>query len=355
MTRVLFVSRSTLFTQAGGDTLQMEQTAKYLQKSGYRVTFYNGSPLEEEDYDILHFFNITRPADLLPFLNWKLPKVLSAIYIDYSEYDRLYRKGLAGRTARIAGSSGAEYLKTLARGVLGKDRMPPLSYITLGQKQSIQRVLEKCDLVITASQHEYEALASGFSFKCGHEIIPLGSEHLSAPAPYSGERSGVVCAARIEGLKNQLSLIRALNDSGIHLKIIGKPAANQMAYLEECQKEARSNVEFTGFMNQNDLALEFSKAKVHVLPSYYETTGLSTLEALKMGCQVVITARGGQKEIFGEHAFYCDPNDPGSIWEAINKALESKFDHSKWVWENFSSVAAAGKISDIYRSLLQQS
>ena len=46
---------------------------------------------------LFHFFDLTRPANILYHLN-KIaqPTVLTPILIDYSEYDRHHRKGLAG-------------------------------------------------------------------------------------------------------------------------------------------------------------------------------------------------------------------------------------------------------------------
>ncbi|MGB0175789.1 MAG: glycosyltransferase family 4 protein [Owenweeksia sp.] len=355
MIRVLFISRATLHSQAGGDTLQMEQTARFLHSQHCEVTIYRGEQVQEEDFDILHFFNLTRPADLLPFISWSVPKVISSIYIDYSEYDRKHRRGISRLPGKLTGSHGTEYFKTLARALMRKDRFPSFKYLLTGQKNSIRQILRSCQVIITASKQERDAITRDFNNTGRFEVIPLGIEHFPVPNDTGEKRSGVVCAARIEGLKNQLQLIRALKGSGIPLKLIGKAAENQPGYLARCRSEADSTMQFTGPVNRDELAEEFRKAKVHVLPSYYETTGLSTVEALRCGCQVVITKRGGQEEIFGDHAFYCDPDDPASIRKAIDEALSSDKDHSHWVQTNFSWASAAKKISDIYQSLLQNS
>jgi glycosyltransferase involved in cell wall biosynthesis len=56
------------------------------------------------------------------------------------------------------------------------------------------------------------------------------------------------------------------------------------------------------------------------LPSWFETTGLSSLEAAAMGCNLVITDKGDTKEYFGNHAIYCSPSSPDSIYAAVEKA-----------------------------------
>jgi glycosyltransferase involved in cell wall biosynthesis len=68
------------------------------------------------------------------------------------------------------------------------------------------------------------------------------------------------------------------------------------------------------------LLMYYQKAKVHVLPSWFETTGLSSLEAAAAGCTIVISDRGDAGEYFGDQAFYCNPASPASIYETISKA-----------------------------------
>jgi glycosyltransferase involved in cell wall biosynthesis len=87
----------------------------------------------------------------------------------------------------------------------------------------------------------------------------------------------------------------------------------------------------------------YQKAKVHILPSWFETTGLSSLEAAAMGCNVVITDRGDAKEYFGQNAFYCNPSCTNSIYKAVeqaslhrhNKKLQEKI-LSKYTWQQAS-------------------
>src|SRR5258705_7568286 len=98
MIRIAFITRSTLYSTPGGDTIQIDQTAKHLKKSGIAVDILQtDSKINYNEYNLLHFFNITRPADILFHIaKIKIPFVISPILIDYSEYDRYHRKGVAG-------------------------------------------------------------------------------------------------------------------------------------------------------------------------------------------------------------------------------------------------------------------
>jgi glycosyltransferase involved in cell wall biosynthesis len=164
----------------------------------------------------------------------------------------------------------------------------------------------------------------------------------------------VVCAARIEGIKNQLHLIRALNDTPYQLFLIGAHAPNQRGYYRECRKLASGNIHFTGRIPQQEVKAYYRRAKVHVLPSWFETTGLSSLEAAAMGCQVVITHYGDAHEYFSQDAFYCDPSSPASIRQAVEEAaaggdtvsLRQRI-HSHYTWEK-----ATRKTYEAYRMVL---
>ena len=63
---IAFVARKTLYSQPGGDTVQVEQSAAALRRQGHNVSITtSGTPLPD-NIDVLHGFNLGRPADLLP-------------------------------------------------------------------------------------------------------------------------------------------------------------------------------------------------------------------------------------------------------------------------------------------------
>jgi len=102
--------------------------------------------------------------------------------------------------------------------------------------------------------------------------------------------------------------------------IIGAHAPNQAAYYRECVDSAAANITFINHVPQDRLVEYYQLSKVHILPSWFETTGLSSIEAAAMGCNIVITDKGDAKEYFGTDAFYCDPGKPETILEAVKKA-----------------------------------
>ena len=62
----------------------------------------------------------------------------------------------------------------------------------------------------------------------------------------------------------------------------------------------------------------FAAAAVHALPSWYETTGLSTLEALAAGRPVVVSGGPCVEEYFAGCARFCNPGSIRSIRRRLN-------------------------------------
>jgi glycosyltransferase involved in cell wall biosynthesis len=157
----------------------------------------------------------------------------------------------------------------------------------------------------------------------------------------------IICVGRIEVRKNQLNLIRALNDSSYTLYIIGKPAPNHLNYYETCRSIASENIHFLEHVTDEELLGHYATAAVHVLPSRFETTGLSSLEAASMGCGIVVTACGDTREYFEDMVLYCDPESPASIFKAVEHAaelggselLKAKI-NSNYTWEHAAKATA---------------
>lgn len=341
--KVAFITRSTLFDVPGGDTVQVVQTAKHLAGLGIIADIkLSKDEIDYADYDLLHFFNLTRPADIL-YHSKKSGKhfVISTILCNYSEYDKHHRKGL-GILFSFLPPNSIEYLKTIARWVLGKDHLASKEYLWKGQHRSITGVLQRASMVLPNSESEYTRIIKLYPSKISCAVVPNGVDPYLFRRNRSVEKDPnlVLCVARIEGVKNQLNLIKALNNTRFKLLLIGSHAPNQKPYYDECRNVASSNITFINHMPQHELLPYYEQAKVHILPSWFETTGLSSIEGAIMGCNIVITDRGDAKEYFGNHAVYCNPGKPESIFEAVKKASESPYDENlynmilkKYTWQ----------------------
>lgn len=341
--KIAFIARSTLYSVPGGDTVQIEQTVRELIAMGVEAEILLSNQLiSYNKYDLLHFFNIIRPADILYHSKKsRKPFVVSTILCNYGEYDKYHRKG-ASKLFSFLPADGIEYLKTMARWLLGRDHLASIEYSWKGQRKSIIEILNAAKMILPNSESEYRRVERSYLCKVKYMVVPNGiNPGLFKCSPLiQKDDKLVLCVARIEGIKNQLNLIKALNGTQFQLMIIGAHAPNQADYYHRCRNIAAANVSFIEHMPQNELLAYYQRAKVHVLPSWFETTGLSSIEAAAMGCNIVITDKGDTREYFGNDAFYCDPADPEAILAAVEKASASPFNDNlqqkilkKYTWE----------------------
>ncbi|MDP4130945.1 MAG: glycosyltransferase family 4 protein [Bacteroidota bacterium] len=355
--KVVLITRSTLLTVKGGDTIQVFQTAKHLARLGISADVkLTQEKINYSNYDLLHFFNITRPADILFHIQKAgKPFVITTILIDYSDFDKIYRKGISGFILRFLSADNAEYIKAMARFLKGQERLMTRSYVWMGQRKCIKEILTHAAMVFSNSHMESKKITQryGLNTNCVAVSNGVDPEVFAYNEQIGKDETLVLCVGRIEGIKNQLNLIEALNNTKYKLLIIGSAAPNQPTYYRECRRTAASNVHFMDFVEQSELALYYQRAKVHVLASWFEACGLSSLEAAAMGCNIVITANGYTREYYEGYAFYCHPESPASILQAVNEAAVSGF--PKKLREKILSVytwpQAAARIAKAYHHI----
>lgn len=354
--KILMINRSTTFSAPGGDTIQMQETANSLRSIGVEVDiFLADQTIDYRPYDLIHFFNIIRPNNISKHVKKSgLPFVISTIFVDYSETDKKFGRPFIKRATSFFSSNGLEYIKTLARRIINNEPLIDNSYLFLGHKRSVERLLQGASMLLPNSDSEYLRLKKCYSFDTTYRKIPNAVNEEFCHSIPSIEKKGIICVARIEPLKNQLNLIEAMKGLDVTLKIIGKPAPNHTEYYELCKFNSGSNVSFLGQLDRNSVIDELDKAKVHVLPSWFETTGLSTLEAAARNCSIVITKKGDTEEYFGSKAWYCEPDSPSSIREAIISAMKDSTNLNGFVKDNYIWRIAAEKTYEVYKIILRK-
>ncbi len=330
--RVAFISRATLYTAPGGDTRQIDATAGALRQLGVEVDIFPTSQQPDYSrYDLLHFFNIIRPADMLYHIQKAgLPYVVSTIFVDYGVFEKKNQGGFRKLITRLFSDDGVEYLKALARRFKNGERLKSRSYLLRGHARSIRKVAEGALALLPNSESEYRRFVARYGVERPYRVIPNGINATAANGVQTKipqYENAVLCMARIEPIKNQLSLIRALSGTPLQLFIHGKPSPNHAAYYEACRREAGPNIHILPWVeDEKEIYRIYASAKVHVLPSHFETTGLSSLEAAVMGCNVVVTDCGDVRDYFADHAWYANPDDIVSIREAVLEAHAAPYE-----------------------------
>ena len=360
--KILFISRSTLFEDRGGDTIQVQNTAEYLRRIHVDVDIRlcNEKNIEYNNYDLLHFFNIIRPADILRHIELsKKPYLVSTIYVDYSEKKKKARGGAIGILFKVIPGDVIEYAKVIARLLINREKIISPSYLFLGQSRSIKKIMRSASMLLPNSDSEYRRLVDRYKILAPFKVVPNAIDPLlfKKTGPSSDRDPNlVICVGRIEGRKNQLQLIFALRNTRFKLVIIGSASPNQTKYYEACKAAATSNISFAGSLAQEELINYYHRAKVHVLPSWFETTGLSSLEAAAMGCEIVVTRKGDTVEYFENYAFYCEPDSLRSIFEAIEEASMHDYDEAlrNKIFTQYTWTRTAEKTKAAYQEIMQR-
>jgi glycosyltransferase involved in cell wall biosynthesis len=357
--KIAFIVRATLFTDKGGDTIQVLNTAKYLERLGIKVDIkLTTERIDYIAYDLFHFINIIRPADILSHIGkTEKPFVVSTVFVEYAEFEQHHRKGFPGFLFSFLSPDAIEYIKVMGRFFSSGEKIAGKRYLLNGHRNSVREIIRKSAWLLPNSENEYRRLVEKYQIDKNYSVIPYAvDEEVFKPVDVSiKNKEMVICVGRIEGRKNQLNLIKALCGTRFELYLVGNPAPHQMCYFEGCKKISAPNVHFVSELSQEELIPYYREAKVHVLPSWFETAGLSSLEAAAMGCNVVITRKGDAWEYFGDQALYCDPASPESIYDAVEKASlasQNSFLQQR-IYSDFTWRKAASKTFEAYKEVLK--
>lgn len=350
MPRILMQNRPDTPTHPGGDTVQMEETAKFLRNLGHEVTLdYTLNP-DLSSFDIVHLFNLTRPIEALAqarnAVSHNKPIVLSSVYWDLDsavppeayEFPRNWlRKYLsADSRARL-------------RSLLGRRSNQGAS--AMGNAQA--EVLDCARLILPNSAAEMEHILERFPGipRDRFRVIPNG---ISRPARNDSPRKRLqfVCAGAIGPRKNQLNLVRAfrmLPDES--LVIVGQPSPGSDRYAAAVRRAAGSNVQFRGRVSHAEMIEIWEAAKACVQPSFIETPGLSAMEALAAGTPVVVADVAPVREYFGDQAYYCNPLSPRSIADACRNSLIGPAPDGIAFADRYEWTRALAPLADAYSEL----
>ncbi|MCF8366337.1 MAG: glycosyltransferase [Bacteroidales bacterium] len=346
-----------MHTVVGGDTIQVLKTTQELNRLGVNAqVFKAGENIDYEKFDLLHFFNLIRPADHLYHIRKSnKPYVFSTIYLDYSGFDKFGRSKSHRILFGMMNASVSEYVKNIFRFYKGQDKMVSSEYL-LGHKRAVKKLLSEASAILPNSVSELNRIKHDFDYTGESMVVPNGIDiNLFRQIPENVNREQkVICMAQVFGMKNQHTLIEACNKLNLPLEIIGNPPPNHAGYYNFCKKIAGKNVTFHGFLPQEKLIRIYASSKVHALPSWFETTGLSSLEAGALGCNLVVSPNGDTEDYFKNNAWFCLPNDQQSINKAVEDAVNSPSNmrFRDIILEKYTWTRAAEVTKEAYQKVL---
>jgi len=320
---ILFVTPPLAFQNIGGREIQLLKTKFYLEKQfNVKIDIFDIVKTKISDYEIIHFFG--------------------------SEY-------ILSHIIEAAKSSNKKIIVSPIFYDLKSPYIYKLTYIVsklLPFRSSIYdryQLFKKADYILPNSKCEKEYIKKCFDIKEEKIIIiPNGidlsninyfinnieiSDIEQIKKEYKINGDYILYVGRFDDRKNQLNLIKAFNkitmNKNIYLVLVGSYFKEWEYYYNNCLKEARknkhNNIIFIPNIENSDIKLWilYKGAIFHIMPSLYETPGLSSLEAAYCGCKIIVTEGGATREYFKDNAIYVNPNNVNDIAEKIGYLLKN--------------------------------
>lgn len=330
---ILFQIRDDYLKNLAGDTIQILKTKYYLEQMGIKVDISTSFQADLKGYDLIHLFNLIRVKETSRFADNVIRQskkyVLSTIYWNMTDY-------------------------------IIKDKSSPSTLEWWKKDETLRKkVISGASALLPNSGMEIDVLKRDFGIENDCFVIPNCSDRMfhNADGQAFTEKYGlmdfVLCVGRLSYRKNQLALINAMKETDHKLVFIGRKSSED--YYQLCKGASTENVIYIDELKQHELISAYGAAKVHVLPSWFETPGLSSLEAGLSGCNIVTTDRGCTKEYFNDMAGYCNPENGGSIYSAVEKAYRKPKDRtlSNYILKYYTWENAAKKTLDAYCQVLR--
>ena len=204
-------------------------------------------------------------------------------------------------------------------------------------------VSQNSDAIVVWSKHEKNFIQSNYDVDSKKIfIIPPGVD-LDLFKPISKNKARkeikipndlkvILFVGRLERLKGLDTLLEALSmieQENINLLVVGGLYnISEVSRLKKICTEMNlsEKVHFIGSINRSDLKFYYNSSDICVLPSYYESFGLSALEAAACGVPVVASKKGGLSSIVIDKktGYLLQWRCPGPFVEKLEILLKSK-------------------------------
>lgn len=197
-------------------------------------------------------------------------------------------------------------------------------------KQIQIRALENAQGVIFLSKYAKKMLSPYLKKDQKHGIVHHGIDPIFLKNPkkkYAFGSNAIRCVyvSATDSYKHQWCVVDAiaqLRHKGlmVSLELIGGGKGFFQKKLEKVINKTDPYQQFVTqipFLDKDNLALALSNADIFVFASSCENLPITLLEAMASGLPIACSNRGPMPEVLGEWDAYFNPENPGSIAEAI--------------------------------------
>lgn len=311
--------------------------------------------------------------DLMHFPHWNVPCFYSDPFI-LTLHDLI----LLHYPSRQASTLGffAYLFKNLAFKIVLRRAIKKARHIIVPSeftKQDLQKTLrlppEKISVIYLAPH--LPPRASTFNGTNSFDKIPLPilKKH-NITKPYALYVGVAYPHKNLEGLIKAWKIFEGKYSQNHQLVLVGKRnyfynrLLNNVA-MKQCNPRSTSakasgygasNVIYTDYLNDAELAQIYSQSSLCVFPSFYEGFGMPPLEAMQYGIPVVSANSACLPEILGNAAFYFNPNNIEEIAQAVYKGFTDQnlrkqlIENSKNILRKYSWINTAKQTLEVYNN-----
>jgi len=192
----------------------------------------------------------------------------------------------------------------------------------------IPKIVKKARKIITVSYFSKKEITNLLNVPSEKiEVVYCGISEQFIFNPLIKKENYILTVSSLDPRKNLKNLILAfkkLKLKNYKLLIVGsKNKVFSNHAIEQLIKET-PNIEFTGYVSDEELVNLYQRAKLFVYPSLYEGFGLPPLEAMACGTPVVVSNVASLPEVCGDAAYYVNPYEVNDISRGIETVLKDE-------------------------------
>ena len=341
--RIVLVPYPRSWCMEGGHHTQLFQTARALRAAGVEVVIGDVQLAVSARFDVVHFFGDPRPL-------FAAGRPSGRVVVTPVHLPAAYELG-ATRWHGGCRTWVASQLRRQLRSV----RRPRACVHQRATIRARLQAVAQADVIVVNSPAEARLLRDDADG-------PLPRIHIARSGVDQSFFTGsadrgraivgadpfVLCVGRIEPLKNQLALARVMRSIPRRLVLIGAVPFDHQEYLRACFAALPSLLHLP-HIDRSLLPHIYAAADVHVLPSWYETTGLATLEALAAGTPCVAGHSPCVEDYFASSARLARPGNERKLRANILAALDEPRGRGKALASRLTWTRTAMEILHAYK------
>jgi glycosyltransferase involved in cell wall biosynthesis len=194
------------------------------------------------------------------------------------------------------------------------------------ERLTLRRAVKHAYRVCVTSQSTKADLLARYPSLSDGQVVPVfaGGGESHAPAAQSDGMT-IVCIGTLAPRKNQARLICAFASlpspprEKARLVLVGGRGWDDDEIVRLAQ--TTPGVEWHGYLADDAMDDLVRSAAVYAFPSLYEGFGLPLLDAFRRGIPLLTADRGSLREVAGEAALYCNPEDEADISKGLERLL----------------------------------